>query len=47
MPVTEREQPTKVISIISFRDIEKRYETALTKVQSKRKLTIEEIEDDF
>ena len=47
LPVIEREQPQRILGILSFRDIESRYETALTKIHSKRKLTIEEIEDDF
>ena len=47
MPVVERENPTAILGIISFRDIENRYEAALTKLQSRRELTIEEIEDDI
>ncbi|MCG3220474.1 MAG: CBS domain-containing protein, partial [Candidatus Heimdallarchaeota archaeon] len=47
MPVVERENNKVILGIISFRDIENRYETALTKLQSRRKLTIEEIEDDI
>jgi CBS domain-containing protein len=47
MPVVEREDPKTILGIISFRDIENRYEAALTKLQSRRELTIEEIEDDI
>jgi CIC family chloride channel protein len=47
MPVVEREDNKVVLGIISFRDIENRYESALTKLQSRRELTIEEIEDDI
>ncbi|NPD88776.1 MAG: chloride channel protein [Asgard group archaeon] len=47
MPVVERENNKVILGIISFRDIENRYETALTKLQSRRELTIEEIEDDI
>jgi CIC family chloride channel protein len=46
MPVVERENSRKILGVVSFRDIENRYETALTKLQSKREFTIEEIEDD-
>ncbi len=45
MPVVDREKRTHVVGIIRFRDIENRYETALTKLQSQRELTMEEIED--
>ena len=47
MPVVERENNTKILGTISFRDIEKHYEAELTKIQSKRQFTIEEIEDDI
>ena len=47
MPVVKENNKKKVIGIITFRDIEKRYETELVKLQSKKKFTIEEIEDDF
>ena len=47
MPVVDKENRTQVVGIIRFRDIENRYETALTKLQSQRELTMEEIEDDI
>jgi CIC family chloride channel protein len=47
MPVVERKKPKRVIGTVSYRDIENRYETALTKLQSQKELTIEEIEDDI
>ena len=47
MPVVNKEKRTQVVGIIRFRDIENRYETALTKLQSQRDLTMEEIEDDI
>jgi len=47
MPVVEKENNKVILGVISFRDIENRYETALTKLHSKREFTIEEIEDDI
>jgi len=47
MPVVDRENKTRVIGVIRFRDIENRYETVLTKLHSQRELTMEEIEDDI
>ena len=47
MPVVESETNKIILGIITFRDIENRYETALTKLQSMREFTIEEIEDDI
>ncbi len=47
MPVVEREIKTKILGTITFRDIEKHYEATLTKIQSRRQFTIEEIEDDI
>ncbi len=47
MPVVDKEKRTQVVGVIRFRDIENRYETALTKLQSQRELTMEEIEDDI
>ena len=34
------------MGLVAFRDIENRYETELTKIQSKKHLTIEEVEED-
>jgi len=47
MPVVDRKNQKKILGTVSFRDIENRYETALTKLQSQKELTIEEIDDDI
>ena len=47
LPVVDKSNPTRIVGILSFRDIENRYETEITKLQLKRKLTIEELEDDI
>ncbi|TFG09638.1 CBS domain-containing protein [Candidatus Heimdallarchaeota archaeon] len=47
LPVVKREKVTEILGILSYRDIESRYETEVTKMQLKRRLTIEELENDF
>ena len=47
MPVVDKDNNCKVVGLITFRDIEDSYETALTKLQSRKSYTIEEIEDDL
>jgi CBS domain-containing protein len=47
LPVVDEDKPTKLLGILSYYDIESRYETEVTKMQLKRKLTIEELEDDI
>ena len=46
MPVVDIDNPTKVIGFVTFRDIENRYETAMTKLHSQQSLTIEELISD-
>jgi CIC family chloride channel protein len=46
LPVVERKNPKKIIGLISFRDIETRYESELTRIHSKRSLTIEDLESE-
>ena len=46
LPVVSKEDALKVVGLITFRDIEDCYENALTELQSKRKVTIEELEND-
>ncbi len=45
MPVVDIDNPTKMLGFVTFRDIENRYETAMTKLHSQRSLTIEELID--
>ena len=46
MPVVDVDNPTKMIGFVTFRDIENRYETAMTKLHSQQSLTIKELIDD-
>ncbi len=46
LPVVKEVNSTKILGILSFRSIEARYELELTELKLKRKLTIEELEDD-
>ena len=46
MPVVDIDNPTKVIGFVTFRIIEDRYETAMTKLHSQQSLTIEELISD-
>jgi len=47
MPVVTKNEPKKILGIVAFRDIEHRYETELTKLELKRKLTIKELEEEL
>ncbi len=44
LPVVDRENQKKILGFLSFRDIESRYESELTKIHSRRSITIEELE---
>lgn len=46
MPVVDVDNPTKMIGFVTFRDIENRYETAMTKLHSQQSLTIKELIND-
>jgi hypothetical protein len=46
MPVVDIDNPTKMIGFVTFRDIENRYETAMTKLHSQQSLIIKELIDD-
>ncbi|MHA1828422.1 MAG: chloride channel protein [Candidatus Heimdallarchaeaceae archaeon] len=46
MPVVSRKDQKSILGYIAFNDIENRYETAITKLQSKRNITIEELENE-
>ncbi|OLS32614.1 MAG: hypothetical protein HeimAB125_07170 [Candidatus Heimdallarchaeota archaeon AB_125] len=46
LPVVDRADQKTIMGLISFRDIETRYESELTKIHSKRSLTIEELDSE-
>ena len=46
LPVVDRANQKTIVGLISFRDIETRYESELTRIHSKRSLTIEELESE-
>ena len=46
MPVVDINNPAKMLGFVTFRDIENRYETAMTKLHSQQSLTIEELISD-
>jgi len=47
LPVVNQDETSKILGIVSYSDIETRYEAEVTKLQLKRKLTIEELENDL
>jgi len=46
LPVVDRTEQKTIVGFLTFRDIEARYESELTRLHSKRSLTIEELESD-
>ena len=46
LPVVDRTDQKTIVGFLTFRDIEARYESELTRIHSKRSLTIEELESD-
>lgn len=46
LPVVDRTDQKTIVGFLTFRDIEARYESELTRIHSRRSLTIEELESD-